>query len=311
MKNQKITLYGLIALFAISLSVNTRLKGQSLETDYTLQIDAFKQSFVNKKIDDVKGYLSPELKLGPLPAEKTIPLLTNVLAQFPPMNKMEIIKNGVGVAFINYDFDGLGMSESFVYFDTGGQITKIDLLDETIEKGIRLQRRLLTSVKYPAPGELGKIYPFQKVEFESKDGLLITGNLYEIDPKKPTILLCHQATFNKFEYTDIAPKLNQLGFNCLAIDQRSGGPMAEHYNETYLRAIDQEKSTEYLEAEKDILASVDFLRKKFKKKIIIWGSSYSSTLSLFVAADHKAVSGVIAFSPSDLFRAKRAPLEEV
>ena len=136
--------------------------------DYTLQIDAFKQGFLNKQIDEVKVYLSPELKLGPIPAEKTVPLLANILAQFPALNKMEIIKNGVGVEFVKYDFDALGMSESFVYFDTVGLITKIDLLDETIEKGIRLQRALLASVKQPIPGELGEKYPFQKVEFESK-----------------------------------------------------------------------------------------------------------------------------------------------
>src|SRR5262245_40220575 len=71
------------------------------------------------------------------------------------------------------------------------------------------------------------------VEFPSGDGLMITAIVYEIDSTSPVIVLCHQARMSNYEYAEIAPKLNQMGFNCLAADLRSGGSMDAHENETF------------------------------------------------------------------------------
>jgi len=60
------------------------------------------------------------------------------------------------------------------------------------------------------------------IEFPSKDGLMITADSYEMLPGKGFILLCHQADFSRGEYTETAKRLNEMGYNCLAIDQRSG-----------------------------------------------------------------------------------------
>ena len=38
----------------------------------------------------------------------------------------------------------------------------------------------------------------------------------------PVLVLFHQAGWSRGEYREIAPKLNELGYICLAIDQRSG-----------------------------------------------------------------------------------------
>ncbi len=139
------------------------------------------------------------------------------------------------------------------------------------------------------------------VEFESLDGLLISGTLYEIDKDKPIILLCHQARFNRMEYADIAPKLNKLGFNCLAIDQRSGGDLRGEQNETFERAKKKGLNTNFISAEKDIEAAIKFLQKKYNRKVIVWGSSYSSSLALFLSAKNDAVKASISFSPGDYF----------
>ena len=68
------------------------------------------------------------------------------------------------------------------------------------------------------------------------DSLTISANLYETGKENPVIVLCHQANYNKFEYAGIAEVLNEKGFNCLAIDQRYGGPIANQQNETALEA---------------------------------------------------------------------------
>ena len=148
------------------------------------------------------------------------------------------------------------------------------------------------------------------IEFESTDGLIISGHLYEIDESKPVILLCHQAGFNKVEYAEIAPKLNEMGFNCLAIDQRSGGNLDGKPNETSQRAKGKNLPTHYVDAQKDIVAAINFLNKKFNQKIIVWGSSYSSSLALFESLKNDKVKASISFSPGDYFGNKRPSLKE-
>ncbi|BAX80091.1 alpha/beta hydrolase [Labilibaculum antarcticum] len=141
-------------------------------------------------------------------------------------------------------------------------------------------------------------YP-ELVEFESLDSVMISAHLYQIDDISPFILLCHQARFNKFEYAGIAERLNEMGFNCLAIDQRSGGPIGNTQNATHLRALKMGKGVDYLDAEIDVLAAIDYLTERYTSKVILWGSSYSSTLALYIAVEREDVRAVISFSPGN------------
>lgn len=148
------------------------------------------------------------------------------------------------------------------------------------------------------------------VEFPSIDSVLITANLYQIDETSPFILLCHQARFNKFEYAGIAERLNEMGFNCLAIDQRSGGPIGSTQNETYLRAVKANKGIDYTDAEVDIQAAITYITQNYSKNVILWGSSYSSTLALYIAAEREDVSAVLSFSPGNYLADKKGSLIE-
>jgi len=148
------------------------------------------------------------------------------------------------------------------------------------------------------------------VQFPSLDSLIISAKVYEIDKDAPVIVLCHQARFNKFEYDGIAQKLNERGFNCIAIDQRSGGPIANVPNETTLRAVKENKPVEYLDAEQDIIAAINYTSDKYKKPVILWGSSYSSTLALYIAPENDNVSAVVSFSPGNYFTEKKGSLIE-
>ncbi|RKE03192.1 alpha/beta hydrolase [Marinifilum flexuosum] len=141
-------------------------------------------------------------------------------------------------------------------------------------------------------------YP-KVVKFPSLDSLMITAHLYQIDKTSPFILLCHQARFNKFEYSGIAEKLNEMGFNCMAIDQRSGGPIGKTQNETYLRALAKDLGIDYVDAEPDIRAAIKYVSQNYSDKVILWGSSYSSTLALYLGVELDEVSAVISFSPGN------------
>jgi len=172
-----------------------------------------------------------------------------------------------------------------------------------------------TSTEKSAPAnpnaEIAPINIPQKITFPSLDGLTITANLYHLNDSAPVIVLCHQANFCKAEYAGIAKTLMEKGFNCLAIDQRSGRGLVEDFNETWLEAVKQKKPTDFLDAEQDIVAAVNFAAKKYGRKIILWGSSYSSTLVLYIAMANNNVQSVISFSPGDYFIKEKGSLTKM
>ncbi|MCP4441190.1 MAG: alpha/beta hydrolase [Aureispira sp.] len=167
-----------------------------------------------------------------------------------------------------------------------------------------------TTVVEPTPQ---KDFP-EKISFLSLDSLEITAHLYHKHDTAKTIVLCHQARWNKYEYDSIALVLHEKGFNCIATDQRSGGPMgdsSEYVNETFLRAQKAEKPTDYLDAHQDIDAAVAYASQKYQKPVILWGSSYSSTLALYTAIALDNVAAVISFSPGNYFSEEKGDLVEL
>jgi alpha-beta hydrolase superfamily lysophospholipase len=139
-----------------------------------------------------------------------------------------------------------------------------------------------------------------KVNFPSKDGLKITADLYEAPKPSGFIVLCHRSHCNRAEYRETAPKLNQLGYSCLAIDQRSGMKIFGETNETKVRAKERGLPTGYLDARADIEAAVDYAYRHFNNKsVILFGSSYSASLALLIAMQTDMVKATIAFSPGE------------
>lgn len=148
------------------------------------------------------------------------------------------------------------------------------------------------------------IYAQDKITFASEDGLQISADLYKNDkPNSPIILLFHQARWSRGEYVETAPRLNSLGFHCLAVDLRSGDKVNDVDNETTRRASEANKGTTYIDAIPDIRAAIKYAKSKFPNStLIIWGSSYSSSLVLKVASAMKTdVAGVLSFSPGEYF----------
>ncbi len=145
------------------------------------------------------------------------------------------------------------------------------------------------------------------ITFPSSDGLTITADLYAPHPKSaPFIVLFHQAEASRGEYLEIAPRLNQLGFNCLAVDQRSGGGINGVANETFARARKAGRKTDFLDAEPDMVAALKYARKQpAQGPIIAWGSSYSAALVLRLAGTTpRLADGVVAFAPGEYFQGR-------
>ncbi len=146
------------------------------------------------------------------------------------------------------------------------------------------------------------------VHFTSGDGLTLTADLYITNPPEaPFILLFHQADWSRGEYLETAPKLNALGFNCLALDQRSGGEVNGVVNQSHAAALEAGKATTYLDAIQDMQAAIGYAQKQFPKaKIILWGSSYSAALVLRLASQYgRQIAAVLSFSPGEYFKKTR------
>lgn len=187
-------------------------------------------------------------------------------------------------------------------------------LDRTVKPGAEEQRIIETTQEETAMQETDTAAsetaqpPEQTtstVAFPSKDGLSITADLYWTgDATAPFILLFHQADYSRGEYLEIAPKLAALGYNCLAIDQRSGGAANGIRNETHQAAKASNLPTGYTDAYADLEAALSYAVETYApEQLIVWGSSYSSSLSLILASQHPdEIDAVLAFSPGEYFK---------
>lgn len=140
-------------------------------------------------------------------------------------------------------------------------------------------------------------HAWTSVTFKADDDLTIFARTYAAAKPKAVILLFHQAGSSKGEYTEIAPRLRDAGYTAIAIDQRSGGKL---YGDNETVAL-LGKSADYLDAKRDLQAALTFAGQ-WKLPVILWGSSYSSSLVFPLAAENPGkVKAILAFSPGEYF----------
>jgi pimeloyl-ACP methyl ester carboxylesterase len=144
-----------------------------------------------------------------------------------------------------------------------------------------------------------------ELRFPSLDGLEITADSYFVfEPEKaPMVVMFHQANWSRGEFREAGPRFNKMGYNCLAVDLRSGGKVLGIVNETAKRARKQKKPTRFVDAMQDIEATLSYVKLKYNPPLLlVIGSSYSAGLVLKVAGDNPGLmDGVIVFSPAEYF----------
>ncbi len=143
----------------------------------------------------------------------------------------------------------------------------------------------------------------KEISFKTEDNIKIVGDLYELDKTSPVILLFHQGGSNaRGEYTPIIPTLLEKGFNILAIDQRVGGQYYGSYNRTLANVPTHgyDDGYDYCDAYNNLESALQYvINSGFTGNKIVWGSSYSGTLAIQLAAKNAdKITGVLAFSPA-------------
>ncbi|CAN5903451.1 hypothetical protein BH11MYX2_BH11MYX2_28310 [soil metagenome] len=147
----------------------------------------------------------------------------------------------------------------------------------------------------------------QTIQVAAADGVMVTIDVYAPNSAtSPVIVLFHQAGYSRGEYRTIAPRLTLLGFNAMAVDARAGEATQGVGNDTSASACALGKPTAYLDAIADVQAAVGEARARFQGALIVWGSSYSSSLVLALGHDLRA-DAVISFSPGEYFENEGKP----
>lgn len=158
---------------------------------------------------------------------------------------------------------------------------------------------------------------YEKVIFQSKDGFEITADLYHSNKSAPSIVLFHQSASSRGEFRGIAPRLQKMGFNCLAVDLRWGkqdfwskipNETAERYGTP--KIIDNYENDQAYQLDKvwpiiwkaydDMEVSLTYLKDNgYHGRTLVLGSSFSAMLVFKLAANGHSVDGIAAFSPGE------------
>ncbi len=161
----------------------------------------------------------------------------------------------------------------------------------------------------------------QTISFKAEDGVTVTADFYPSARKSdPTIVMFHQSASSRGEYQTIAPRLQQRGFNCLAVDLRWGkkdfwngvenetaraygsyevvdnfvDTDAYQYEEVWPRIFDS-----YL----DMTAALKWLKENdFDGDLIVWGSSFSAMLQFKLAREFpEEIEAMVSYSPGEYY----------
>jgi len=142
----------------------------------------------------------------------------------------------------------------------------------------------------------------KKITFLSTDNAIVTADLYLVNDSLPYMILCHQAGSSRGEYKETARKFCRLGYNCIAVDLRSGKESNGEINETANLAEAKRLPTDFMSSEKDILGAINYAYNQNGKRVVLVGSSFSASLALMIAVSNDKVKAVLAFSPGEYIK---------
>ncbi|MEI7038340.1 alpha/beta hydrolase [Fulvimonas yonginensis] len=140
----------------------------------------------------------------------------------------------------------------------------------------------------------------EPVTLQASDGGAVYGTLSHAKGHTDAILLLfHQAGASRHEYDPLVPVLTKMGYDTLAIDQRSGDSLFGGHNETVAK---RGGSADYLDALPDLEGALAWAKAHRYARIAVVGSSYSASLAILLAAKHpQDIAAVASFSPGEYF----------
>ena len=139
-----------------------------------------------------------------------------------------------------------------------------------------------------------------ELELVTSDGITLYAYQHLVDDAgdRPLVLLFHQGASNaRAEYGPLLPQVVDAGFDVVMVDQRRGGSRFGGINRTVEALGDREFS--YCDTYADVEAVLAHARTLTDAPVVVWGSSYSATMVLKLAAERPGeIDRVLSFSPA-------------
>lgn len=140
-----------------------------------------------------------------------------------------------------------------------------------------------------------RIMSVRKIKLKTKDNFEIIGDFYSASDKAaPAAVLSHMMPATKESWKDFAKRLNESGFQCLAIDLRGHGE-SQAGPDGFRDFSDEKHQTSVY----DIESAVDFFaaRGVVLEKIFLVGASIGANLSLKFQLEHPEIKAAVLLSP--------------
>jgi pimeloyl-ACP methyl ester carboxylesterase len=132
----------------------------------------------------------------------------------------------------------------------------------------------------------------ENISFTTTDSIKIAAAFYKAQsPNGVAVILLHMRARSRADWEDFTSKLNDAGFDALAIDFRGHG-------ESGGARIDQFSDQDYQNLILDVKAAHEYLKTNDPgKKIVIAGASIGANTALNYAVQNPSVAAVVLLSP--------------
>jgi len=143
----------------------------------------------------------------------------------------------------------------------------------------------------------------QKVEFETKDGVVIKANFKKPQNNKTTFILLHGLGSSKNEWQSFADKLQKYGYGFFAYDARGHGESTFYTNKgpiDYRTFGYSGDGSNWSKMPSDLASTLDYLKTNLSikpSKVGIMGASLGANVALIFAADNKIIQQIVLLSP--------------
>lgn len=154
-----------------------------------------------------------------------------------------------------------------------------------------------------------------KIEFTTKDGFILSGDLYLATPasNKPLVVCMHSFSLNSFTWEKLASILRLKGYNVLAMDMRGHG---RSVYDKKLKVFSRYQFTaeDWLKLPKDTIQSINYIKSNYTNincnEIIIIGSDLGASVGAIATGYFsKAPAKMVLISPVASFKGLEMPVK--
>ena len=172
--------------------------GQESNESYKIAIDSLEKGLQASDYNLFQESLSNTFKAGSFEQPIVSQVITQIQAQFPPLDSLEIVAFKNDITAIEYLFSVIGKQVSDVYFNSEGKITKIELFDEILDAAVIAQDTNQVDLidSFTTKFELVNNLIFVKVILNGKEEYFI------LDSGAPTIVL--NSTYFESEESNVS-----------------------------------------------------------------------------------------------------------